>query len=315
MLVLRFLSGLGVGGVWPNGIALVAECWSKASRPWISGVMSAGINAGILLLSQLAGFWPITPETWKWVFYLAGFPAILGILVVVSLPESPRWLALREARKSKAGEPRETGAERNSLRALFSKVLIRTTLAAIAISCVPMVGAWAASKWMIPWADAVAGASDPGYKAATQGWWALGAMLGSFMGAQLAVWVGRRPSYLLISVGATVLTISMFQLSEPLAPSFHRIVFAQGLVSTLFFGWLAVFLPEIFPTSVRATGSGLAFNSGRFATAGGVLAAGVLFTALGGSYPHVGAICAGIYALGVAAIFLAPRDAAERIRE
>ncbi len=54
MLVLRFLVGLGVGGVWPNGMALVAECWSSASRPLVSGVMSAGLNAGILLLSQIA---------------------------------------------------------------------------------------------------------------------------------------------------------------------------------------------------------------------------------------------------------------------
>lgn len=315
MLFLRFLSGLGVGGVWPNGIALVAECWSKASRPLISGVMSAGINAGILLLSQLAGFWPITPQSWKWVFYLAGFPAVLGVLVLVALPESPRWLALRESRKSKETEPVEVGRSRGSLLALFSKELIGTTLAAIVISCVPMVGAWAASKWMIPWADAVAGTTAPGYKAATQGWWALGAMLGSFMGAQLAEWLGRRLSYLCISVGATVLTVSMFQLSEPLAPGFHAIVFAQGFVSTLFFGWLAVFLPEIFPTNVRATGSGLAFNSGRFATAGGVLVAGFLFTALGGSYPNVGAICAGIYALGIGAIFLAPSHAAARLRD
>ncbi len=54
MLVLRFLVGLGVGGLWPNGIALVSECWPGKSRPLVSGSMMAGLNAGILLLSQLA---------------------------------------------------------------------------------------------------------------------------------------------------------------------------------------------------------------------------------------------------------------------
>ena len=77
----------------------------------------------------------------------------------------------------------------------------------------------------------------------------------------------------------------MFQLTAPLRPSFHPVVFAQGFVATLFFGWLAVYLPELFPTRVRATGSGLAYNCGRFATAGGVFLAGLLFTALGGELP------------------------------
>jgi hypothetical protein len=87
---------------------------------------------------------------------------------------------------------------------------------------------------------------------------------------------------------------------------FHAVVFVQGIVATLFFGWLALFLPELYPTRVRATGSGLAYNSGRFATAIGVLAAGMLFGALGGDYPRVGTTCAFIYALGVIAIWWAP---------
>jgi MFS transporter, SHS family, sialic acid transporter len=53
MLILRFLVGLGVGGMWPNGVALVAECWPSTSRPTVSGVLGAGINVGILALSML----------------------------------------------------------------------------------------------------------------------------------------------------------------------------------------------------------------------------------------------------------------------
>ena len=300
MLVLRFLVGLGVGGMWPNGIALVSESWSSASRPVVSGVMSAGLNAGILLLSQLARLWPITPDSWHWVFRLAGAPALLGVVILVALPESPQWLASRAA----------VGRPAPPLKELFSRPALRQlTLAAILISAIPMVGAWAASKWMIPWADKVAGAANPDYKAVTQGWWACGAILGSFFGAQLAGWAGRRRSYLWTSIGATVLTVAMFQLTAPLQPGFHAIVFAQGLVATLFFGWLALYLPELFPVEVRATGSGLAYNAGRFATAAGVLAAGFLFTALGGDYPRVGAVCATIYAFGILAISLV-RDTA-----
>ena len=133
----------------------------------------------------------------------------------------------------------------------------------------------------------------------------------SFVGAQLASLVGRRLSYLLISLASTLLTLAMFQGTAPLEPGFHAIVFAQGLVATLFFGWLAVFLPEMFPTRVRATGSGLAYNSGRFITAAGVLAAGGMFALLGWDYPRVGAICSMVFFLGVVAIGFTPADRRE----
>lgn len=296
MLVLRFLVGLGVGGLWPNGIALVSECWSAASKPVVSGVMMAGLNVGILLLSQIARHWSITPDSWRWVFQFAGAPTLLGVFVLIALPESPQWLAARGAQQGPVAP----------LRELFQPQLLRFTFMGILLSTIPMVGAWSASKWMIPWSDKVAGATHVGYKAATQGWWALGAVLGSFAGAQLAHWLGRKLSYGLISLATVSITFAMFQLTAPLAPSFHPIVFVQGFVATLFFGWLALYLPELFPTRVRATGSGLAYNSGRFATAAGVLAAGFLFTALGGDYPKVGTICASIYALGFIAIWWAP---------
>lgn len=305
MLALRFLVGLGVGGLWPNGIALVSECWSSASRPLVSGAMMAGLNAGILLLSQLARHWSITPDSWRWLFQFAGLPALLGVFVLAVLPESPKWLASR-------------GAERSSvtpLRELFTPSLLRFTVIGILISAIPMIGAWSASKWMIPWADKVAGSANVGYKAATQGWWALGATLGSFAGAQLASWLGRRSSYALISLATVVITIAMFQWTAPLRDGFHAVVFAQGFVATLFFGWLALYLPELFPTRVRATGSGLAYNSGRFATAFGVLAAGFLFTALGGDYSKVGTICACIYALGLIVIWWAPDTRARELAD
>jgi MFS family permease len=64
MLALRFLVGLGVGGLWPNGLALVAECWPAAKRPLVSGAMMAGLNAGVLMLSQFALLWTVTVDSW-----------------------------------------------------------------------------------------------------------------------------------------------------------------------------------------------------------------------------------------------------------
>ena len=322
MLVLRFLVGLGVGGVWPNAVALAAECWPDKSRPMVAGLLGAALNAGILMLSQVARIWHITPESWHWIFKLAAAPALLGLLVLLALPESPMWLAARgssskdsslTASAAAGGGRSRRPAGASPLRELFRPPLLRLTLIGVLLGSIPMVGAWAASKWMIPWADGVAGVSAAGYKAVTQGWWALGAVLGSYFGAQIAAGLGRLRAYAAISAGATVLTLLMFLGTAPLRISFLPIVFAQGFVATLFFGWLPLYLPELFPTRVRAAGTGITYNVGRFATAAGVFAAGALFTAMGGSYPKVGATCGLIYALGLIAIWWAPDTSESRL--
>jgi MFS transporter, SHS family, sialic acid transporter len=299
MLVLRFIVGLGVGGVWPNGVALVSECWPNVSRPMVAGIMGAGINAGILILSQIARIWHITPESWRWLFGWSAVPAVLGLATLSLIPESPRWLASRNIAKT-------TAAPATPLRELFRPPLLRAMLVGIALGSIPMIGAWAASKWMIPWADKIGGAEQPGYKAVTQGYWAVGATLGSFFGAQLASQIGRRLAYFLISLGSTVLTCGIFVLTAPLQSAFLPLVFCQGFVATLFFGWLPLYLPELFPTRVRATGSGIAYNVGRFATGVGVLFAGALAGLFGGDFAKVGAAMGLIYALGMFVIWFAP---------
>jgi SHS family sialic acid transporter-like MFS transporter len=296
MLAFRFLGGLGVGGMWPNGVALVAEAWPAASRPLVAGLVGAGMNFGILLLALAARTWPVTPDLWRWLFGWSAAPAALGVLCLVAVPESPKWRAARAAGRA-ATAP---------LAELFRRPLLRTTLLGVALGAVPMVGAWSASKWMIPWADLAAGSANPGYKAVTQMWWAAGATLGSFCGAQVAGALGRRPSYFLISLGATLLTCGLFTFTRPLDPLFLPWVFAQGFVGTLFFGWLPLYLPDLFPTAVRATGSGLAYNAGRFATAAGVFAAGGLAAWFDGDLSKVGAVTGLVYALGMAAVWWLP---------
>jgi MFS family permease len=118
--------------------------------------------------------------------------------------------------------------------------------------------------------------------------------------------MGRRLSYFLISVGSAALTCGIFMFTAPLRPEFLPLVFAQGFVATLFFGWLPLYLPELFPTRVRATGTGIAYNVGRFATALGVCVAGTLVGWFNGDLAKVGAATALIYALGMVVIWWAP---------
>jgi SHS family sialic acid transporter-like MFS transporter len=306
MLVLRFLVGLGIGGMWPNGVALVSECWPNVSRPMVAGIVGAGLNAGILLLSQVARLRHITPDSWRWLFGWCAVPGLLGIAILLFVPESPRWLSARGTAVARKSTP---------LRELFRPPLLRVTVLGIVLGSIPMVGAWAASKWMIPWADQIGGRAQPGYKAVAQGYWALGAVLGSFFGAQLARALGRRLSYFLISLGSTALTCGLFLFTAPLRPAFLPVVLVQGFIATLFFGWLPLYLPELFPTKVRATGSGIAYNIGRFATAGGVFAAGTLIAWFGGNLAKVGAVMGLIYSLGMVAIWWAPETSDKELQD
>ena len=307
MLVLRFLVGLGVGGVWPNGVALVSECWPKVSRPIVAGIMGAGLNFGIFVLSRLTAYFHITPESWRWVFAVCAAPALLGIFTLWLLPESPTWLASQ-------GKAKATGTP-TPLRELFRPPLLKTILVGIALGSIPLVGAWAASKWIFPWAELVAGKENPYYKSTAQAWWSIGAVLGSFFGAQLASLIGRRRAYFLISLGSTAITCGLFLFTKPMQPIFLPLLFAQGFIATLFFGWLPLYLPELFPTRVRATGSGIAYNVGRFATAAGLFFAGTLVNFFGGDYSRVGAVMALIYALGMVVIWFAPDTTNKSLEE
>lgn len=296
MLLLRFMVGLGIGGMWPNGVALVAECWPNTSRPAVAGILGSGINVGVLSLSILGQIYPITPESWRWVFAISALPAVLGLLVITLLPESPQWLASRSRAKTPAPPVVE----------LFQGELLRFTVIGILLASIPLIGAWAGSKWMIPWAANIGDAIQPNYKSTTQFYWAIGATFGGLLGAPFAGFVGRRLSYFLISVGATTATWSMFRLTAPFEPSFLPIVMAQGFLATLFFGWLPLYLPELFPVRVRATGAGVAMNIGRFVTAAGVMMGGQLFRWFHNDYSAVGASFATVFAMGILIAFWIP---------
>jgi MFS family permease len=310
LAILRFLAGLGIGGMWPNGAALVAECFPRASRPFVAGVVGAGINVGIFLLAQIAQNWHITAESWRWIFAWSAVPALMGLAAMWLVPESPKWKASRN--QLTAG----IRAGPSPLSEVFREPFLRVTLAGIALGTIPLVGAWAASKWTMPWADQIGKQHDlGGYQATTQSYWAMGAILGSFFGAPISSLLGRWRSYFLISLASAAATCGLFLFTQPMTGSFLPWAATQGFVTTLFFGWLPLFLPEMFPTRLRATGTGVAYNSGRFLTAGGVLIAGRLIEAFHGDYPKVGAVTGLVYILGMFVVWWASRAAAAPIKD
>lgn len=319
MLAVRFLACLGVGGVWPNAVALVAEAWPNASRPFLAGVLGAAANFGFVLLGFLGYCFPVEADSWRWALLVAAAPAVIGLFIVSFVPESPRWLA---SRVPKGG----AGADGSPLREVLTPPLLSRTVLGVMLGAIPVVGSAANANWLVPWTDhaqqekARASGSevrtpDPREKAKTQMTRSGGAIFGSLLGGVVASLLGRRLSYFLISLGALAASTYIFARLDPLHPQFQLFAFVLGFVGITYFGWLPLFLPELFPTRVRSTGTGISFNTGRVVAAVVVLSAGFLLDQFSGDYAQVGLGSGMIYGAGMVVIWFVPRTTGGRLED
>ena len=305
LMAMRFATGLGVGGMWPTGVALASEAWSDVSRPMLSGLLGTAANVGIVLMGVLAAYVrPVTVDDWRWILLVAAAPGLLGVVVAIWVPESPKWLAERNLSAAKTNTP---------VLAVFQPPLLKLTLIGICLGTVPLLGGWGSTSWVIPWSEQVHGPTDPSVKAFTSIMRGGGACFGGLLGGWAANFFGRRLSYFLISLSSLTVAMYIYHFLTPLDSQFQAFVFLLGFVSTFFFGWMPLYLPELFPTHARATGAGVTFNFGRILTAVGVLAAGSLFMFFGSDYARVGQVTSLIFAVGLVVILFAPDTTGKRL--
>jgi len=307
LLCLRFLACMGVGGMWPNGVALVSEAWSNMSRPMVSGVIGTAANVGIFLMATIAAHVPITPVEWRWVMLVGAAPAVLGLFALAAVPESPKWLATRDERAAR-------GQKTDPTSEVFQSPFLKITLVGILLATVPLMGGWGSANWMIPWAGEVGETADPpnpALKAQVGQARAVTGVVGSLLGGWIGSFVGRRLAYFLVSLGALFCAQYTFWFTAPTDNSFLYWVSALGFFSGIYFGWLPLFLPELFPTRVRATGAGVSFNFGRILTALTIVATGALMELFAGDFAQIGRVTSLIYLIGMIAIWFAP-DTSQR---
>lgn len=303
LLILRFLACMGVGGCWPNGVALVSEAWERVARPVMASLIGMAGNVGIFAVATVLTRYPVTPDSWRWVLQLGGLPVLLGILIWFTVKESPAWLA------SRAEEPRE-GAfqEQGATPSVFGKPYLGVTLIGIALATVPLFGGWGAANWMIPWAGEVGpdglGPQIGQVRSVTS-------IIGSALAAIIALRIGRRSCYFLTCLGALVVAQYAYWFTTPVDPGFLVWVAVWGIFNGIFFGWLPFFLPELFETRVRATGAGVSFNFGRILTASLIFITPAITNFFEGNYAHIGRITSLVFVVGMVAILFAP-DTSER---
>ncbi len=291
---LRFVSALGMGGEWSLGVALVMECWPEKARPWLAAAIGAASNVGFALIGLITFRYNVTAESWRWVMLVGAAPALLTFFIRLFVPESARW---KEAVSEKTSRP---------LQELFAAGRWKTTLLAIAISSIALIGTWGAVQWAPVWVDKMTGGKIPEAKAMTGLVSALGAIVGCVVGPLVGGTIGRRPTYFLLCLASLLACGYLFRTFESYGPAFLLTIGAVGACTASFYGWLPLYLPELFPTRARATGQGLSYNFGRIFAAAGAIAQGDLVKYYGDSYAKAGATVTLIYILGLVVIWLAP---------
>lgn len=299
----RFIGSLGMGGEWALGVALVMECWPENWRPALAGAIGAASNVGFLMSGLLARAFPVTVDSWRWIFLVGALPALLVFFIVFYVPESKRWRLSVQL------------GTMNPLREIFLPPLLLRTLLGITLASVALVGTWGSVQWLPLWADQLAGPGRPDAKAETQIVQALGAILGAIVAPQLGAALGRRRSYFLLCGASVVLCALIFRVMTQFGPGFLFLAFLVSAATASFYGWFPLYFPELFPTRVRATGQGVCYNSGRVFAAAGALLQGQLVSAFDGSYPKAGAILSLIYLLGMVVIWLAPETKGRALPE
>jgi len=300
---LRFVAAFGMGGEWSLGVALVMESWPRDKRPMLAGVIGAASNVGYALIACTGLLFKVSQNSWRWVMIAGAAPALLAVAIQAVVPESERW---KESVKKGAVRP---------FSELFSGGLLPVTLVAIGLASVALIGTWGSVQWLPLWADQLTHGKVLSAKATTQLLSALGAVVGSVLGALVAGNIGRRPAYFGLCTLSLLLCGYLFRFVNEYGFEFLVLVTLAGGVTAAFYGWLPLYLPELFPTRVRATGQGLCYNSGRILAAVGALTQGQLVSAYGGSYARAGAVVTLVYLAGMAVIWLAPETKGKPLPE
>ena len=308
--VMRFLVGLAIGSEWVTGTSMTAEFWPDRARGKGVGLFQCGFGIGFFIASFVWLFIGATgPGAWRTMYLIGALPALLTLWIRWAIPESPVWQQSndrrRAARLRKRSGAVEISADRSLTRFTFAELFAepetrRRAIIAFLMATASAVGFWGISSWIPPYIGSVAakaGLGAPQWASFTGMAYNAGSIIGYVGFGFLADAHGRKPITLLFFAMALVLTPALFLISNEL----HVLLIIAALIGCFASGqftWMSAWLPELFPTRVRATAVGFIFNGPRFLAAIGTLLAGTLIVKFGG-YSNACMIVATIYLLGL----------------
>ena len=296
LLVMRFLVCMGMGGMWPNGVALVSEAWSKIARPIMASLIGMAGNIGIFSFAKIMANYPVDADSFRNIFLLGAISAPLGVIILLFIKESPTWVSFNDSISSDSNNKSDSPS-------VFKKPYLGITFIGITLATVPLLGGWGCFAWILPWASEVGNAELAPNILQTR---SIASIIGSGLAAVIAIRVGRRSCYFVSCLFALIISQYIFWFGSPTDSSFLIFVAMWGFFNGIFFGWLPFFLPELFETKVRATGAGVSFNYGRILTATTIFLTPWLKSIFDGNLQQVGQITSLIFIVGMIAVLLAP---------
>ena len=282
LAVFRVILGLGMGGEWTAGAALVAETWPAEHRGKALGLMQSTWAIGGMLAAGVA--WAILPQWgWRGVFFVGVLPALVALWIQRRVPEPDIWT------RREAG----TGAAHVPLRVMWRKDIRWNGLLATAMNTFSMLGYWGLFTWIAAYFSLPVSQGGRGLGIAKTYSWLLVIGVGQWLGYVLfgfaADKFGRRRTYFTYLFVAAILAPIYGLVRSPLW--LLALGPAVAFFGTGFFSGFGAIASELFPTEIRATAMGLSYNVGRGISAIAPFAVGALAIryGLGRSFFLVGA--------------------------
>jgi MFS family permease len=288
--IYRFITGLGVGGVFGLAVALIADTLPDQARPGALGMLQAlsaagNISAGLvsMLMASLIKNNTIDVENaWRYAFLIGSIPAFLCVFIQLRLHEPEKWVKAKQAGKI-------SGVKFGSYMELLGPGRWRKpAILGMLLSITGVIGLWGIGFFspelvgdVITTSLKARGVSDTDIKSELAFYRGLNGIiqnLGAFFGmlgfAYLAQWTGRRPAFVVAFVGALLSTVMFFKMFNSMDMMWMS--FVMGFFQLALFAGFAIYLPELFPTRLRSTGTSFCYNVGRFVAATGPFTLGAL---------------------------------------
>lgn len=296
LLALRFLAGIGLGGVWSTVSSMVVEAWPERSRGRAVAFVIAAFPVGGLVASLIA---QETLPNWRLTFLVLGLAVILPVLLAAFfLKESEAWRQQREqARAGSVSTSSSDAPKKVTIGEIFGPDIRLITILATIVVIFSQIGFWGTSAWLPTYL------TDRGLSSTEMARLVAFNNIAMFIGYLVFGWIadafGRKKAL------ALTLCLSAVTLPILLMVGTPRLLLVLGIVFSFFAAFGAVlgsYLNELFPTRIRTTGAGFCFNVGRGVSALAPFTLGWLaqFTSLTTGLM----ICAGVLILS--ALFLIP---------
>ena len=297
-IALRFIVGVALGSEWGTGASLMAEMWPRQHRGKGAGLMQCGLGIGFFVASAVWFFVsPLGPSAWRWMFVIGVLPAFATLWIRRGVDEPEAWI---EADRKRRATPHLTGFPLTAL--LADPQTRRLTAIAFLMATATTLGWWGISSWIPPYVASVAagqGLSPARWLGLAGMAYNVGGVIGYLLVGFCADAWGRKPVVVAWFAISLLMTPVLFFGTDNL--SLLLVLCAINAVFTLGqFTWCSAWLPEAFPTRIRATAIGFCFNAPRFVAFLGPLVSGALIANFG-EYGRPALLVSLIYVVGLVA--------------